>query len=144
MRLTPEEFDDLVGVIREDINSHPLIVALVIGDREEGLTKDAAKLTADYWLALKAKMPEAVLMVTVHGFDDDPRELWEITSAQQYIRRWAHLAGFNRYSRATLPDPDIEQASCTNETHSLFAICGAYGEALRNKLIANYRKHHPH
>lgn len=40
-----------------------------------------------------ARYPEAKIALSIGGYDDDPRELWQIPEAVEYIRRFTAQAG---------------------------------------------------
>lgn len=37
--------------------------------------------------------PQAVIQLTLGGYDDDPRSIWDIPEAAQYVRWFAALSG---------------------------------------------------
>lgn len=53
---------------------------------------DAAKAALAFRLA-RAQSPQATVGFFVGGYDEDPREIYDIPEAVAYIRRWAKLAG---------------------------------------------------
>jgi hypothetical protein len=63
----------LIGITREEVEAQD--VSQPVGLLKSLLEPDAA-----------VKFCELVA-VTVHGYDDDPRELWEIAEVTQFIRR---------------------------------------------------------
>jgi hypothetical protein len=40
-----------------------------------------------------ARYPKATLLLSVDGYDDDPRSLWDIPEAAAFVRRFAKAAG---------------------------------------------------
>lgn len=65
--------------------------------------------------------PCAPIMLTVDGYDDDPRSLWDIPEAAQYVRRFAMASGLHNWRGplfAALDDP----------SRALLIACGAIDE----------------
>jgi hypothetical protein len=58
-----------------------------------------------------------VYEVLVPGYDDDPRELWEIHEVTRYVRDWARLTG--------LDDPEHARRHL-EPTSNLLELCGAF------------------
>jgi hypothetical protein len=67
-------------------------IHLTIGCRGQ-LTRQNAKEAADAWKQLQQRCPEAPKYISLLGYDDDPREIWEIPKVTRYVRMWAHYAG---------------------------------------------------
>jgi hypothetical protein len=56
------------------------------------LTERAAARAAVAFRLARACSPAASVHFTIGGYDDDPREIFEIPEVREYIRRWARLA----------------------------------------------------
>jgi hypothetical protein len=55
----------------------------------------------------------------MHGYDDDPRGLWEIDEARDYFCRWAKFAGLNTIG-------DAAAIPVSEEAIGVMAKCGAF------------------
>ncbi len=69
-------------------------IHLTIG-RRDMLSRSEAKHTAGVWKDIVRKFPGAPKTISLLGYDDDPREIWEIPKAARYVRWWAHYAGIH-------------------------------------------------
>jgi hypothetical protein len=101
-----------------------LAILFTIGARND-LSKDAAKREAEKWQRWRHRYPRALFYPALLGYDDDPRELWDIRDAARYVRRWARHAGIE----------DLESAIAVfvKEGVGLLAACGALGEEVRKR-----------
>jgi hypothetical protein len=61
----------------------------IIGSVADGLTEANAKAMAEAVHLISNKNTTAPITLSIHGFDDDPRELWEIPETQYYISIFA-------------------------------------------------------
>jgi hypothetical protein len=129
---------DGVGALPSDIapDGDHAVVHLIIGSRGR-LTRDAAKDAANVWHQITTKYPKACFCIELAGYDDDPRELWELADVARYVRRWAILAGIR--SLADVPNREWAQES---RMLGFLGACGVFGEAMKQKVIANYRRDH--
>ncbi len=64
----------------------------VAGQFTEANVKIAAQ---GFMFATSVTSPTTVVAVSIGGYDDDPRELWDIEEARKYILRFAHLISTN-------------------------------------------------
>lgn len=39
--------------------------------------------------------PQAMIILTIGGYDEDPRELWQIPETREYIRNFCKLSGLH-------------------------------------------------
>jgi hypothetical protein len=93
-------------------------IGINIGERGN-LTRTAAKLAARTFREIAASQPLAALYPSIHGYDDDPRALWDIPEACSYLRRWAKVAGLNTFG-------DAEALRIDANVLGLLAKCGAF------------------
>jgi hypothetical protein len=102
-----------------------LLVNIHIGARGD-LTRRAARLAAKSWRNYVKRYPEAHFVVSLTGYDQDPREIWEIDEAASYVRRWARLAGLN----------SLAQASQYLDEHGMafLAACGVFGDHVKSQI----------
>jgi hypothetical protein len=108
-------------------------IPFTIGARGN-LTKPAARDAAMVWRQMTANYPKAVLYPHLIGYDEDPREIWELPDATRYVRLWARLAGIHS------PD-DIPHAELVAGTGLLgfLAACGCFGESLKRTTLEQFR-----
>lgn len=48
--------------------------------------------TSEIFLLSALKYPSAQFLLSIDGYDEDERELWEIPEVMRYIKRWAQAA----------------------------------------------------
>lgn len=97
------------------------IVMLVIGGRGE-LEERHVRNAADKYRDLRALNPDAVVGLSLSGYDDDPREIYEIPEARDYVKRFAALAGIRT------PDDVPKQSGRETYMMALLAACGVFGD----------------
>lgn len=102
---------------------------LVIGAKGD-LTEARARDAADEWKRAISKKLD-LLVISVDGYDADPRELWMIPEVCAYVCDFARYAGITPEQAIRLI-PDDRGAG-------LLAACGAFGEATRKASLATYR-----
>ena len=122
--------------------SEELFIPINIGLRHK-LTKDAAKTCAAMWLEATKRYPKAFYVISIVGYDEDPRELWEFEEVRRYIRWFARFAGLNELETADrwLGSGQGRRENPVPEEYlggvALFAACGVFGEALRQEALRN-------
>lgn len=90
-----------------------------IGDAEHRSEADA--IAAGEWIAVVAvSQPTALIRLMLGGYDEDPRELWDIPEAAAYIRQVALASGVLDWR-----SPIVKRFGET--TVLLLAQCGALG-----------------
>ena len=89
-----------------------------IGERGN-LSRNAARAAAQAWRDFVARHPGTVMYPSMHGYDDDPRGLWEIEEARDYFCRWAKFAGLNSSA-------DAMAIPVAEEAFAVMAKCGAF------------------
>jgi hypothetical protein len=94
-----------------------------IGSKGEFTPEGAKKAAADFCGAFVA-LPDAEHMIVVGGYDDDPRELWDIPEARDFVAAfgWAVSGILQR----PLHDWKLEPASI-----ALVAVCVGIGRVVR-------------
>ena len=99
---------------------------MVIGTRDD-LSPKSAEAAAQKWRDIRRQYPNLSVYVSLAGYDDDPREIWEIASAAEYVRQWARFAGIeNLEETATGP---------LGTTGAAFlGACGVFGEEVRRNI----------
>jgi len=101
-------------------------ILLIIGTRDD-LSPESAKAAAQKWRDIRRQYLNVSVYVSLAGYDDDPREIWEIASAAEYVRQWARFAGIeNLEETATGP---------LGTTGAAFlGACGVFGEEVRRNI----------
>jgi hypothetical protein len=103
-----------------------LTVSFCIGTRGD-LNRQEAKRAAKSWLEHIKRHPKARFVIHLAGYDDDPRDIWEIDEAARYVRRWARLAG--------LDDIDVAGARLDDRALAWLGACGAFGDEIKRQVI---------
>jgi hypothetical protein len=75
------------------------IIFIEIGGKNHLSLLNRKEAAAAFRLA-RVKHPRARIGFTLGGYDDDPREIYDIPEARDYIRQWAHDAGLSRWQDA--------------------------------------------
>lgn len=94
-------------------------IHVVIGARGH-LNRHEARLAAKAWKTAHTQYPDATLMLSVSGYDDDPRGLHEIEEVYRYVRQWARFADMNDYPTAV--------QCCDEGSVRLLTVCDVFGE----------------
>ena len=122
-----------------------VFVPMSIGMRGDLTDADAEK-AADMWRKATARYPKALYNLMIHGYDDDPRELWEFPEVCAYVRKWAELVGLDDIDEA-----DRWFGSCRGRRYppldgvmasslGFLAGCGVFGDEMRDKALRNIKK----
>jgi hypothetical protein len=122
------------------------LIWILIGSRDE-LNKAAAKRMGDLWRKATQHYPCAAFLFFMFGFDEDPREMWEIPDVAHYVRQWARFAGmddldaalhwFGRNSHAYPILQEMIRQRGGIPGIGFLAACGVFGERLRQEAIAD-------
>jgi hypothetical protein len=130
------------GIDAVSVDSDKVLVTLTIGTRGD-LTKTRARAAAAAWRELTARYPESVFVINFHGYNNDPREIWEIVDAARYVRRFARAAGLDDFEAADRwlgsgsPGAHIPQIG---GGLGFLAACGVFGDELKQVAL---RAHKP-
>jgi hypothetical protein len=81
------------------------------------------------------------------GYNEDPREIWDIPEAARYVRWWAHFAGMNDpgiVERYVLDAPDDRLAMLNDNPMAamniaLLAACGVFGDEMKAIVLRNLK-----
>ena len=119
---TPE--DIIEGI--DDGYLRPSYVCTVIGEKGM-LTMRAAAQMAAHWQTLVERYPNGRFAISIYGYDDDQRELWEIAEVVHYVRQWAHLTGMNDRATAWRAFGSAEQHM---HSYAFLAACGVFDEEI--------------
>ena len=127
------------------------IIPFVIGMRGR-LTKNEARKGGQMWRDASARYPKAVFYLSMIGYDEDPREIWEIVDAARYVRWFARAAGLDAMetalhwfgpgsptmAAAVLPEagPGLKALA---GTLGFLAGCGVFGDEFRAAALRNLK-----
>jgi hypothetical protein len=86
-------------------------------------------------------------MIMLLGFDEDPREIWDIPEAARYVRWWARFSGMNDLATAeryALDAPEVGVASLNIQSIAgsnvgLLAACGVFGDEMKATALRGHR-----
>jgi hypothetical protein len=119
---------------------------IIIGVRGK-LTKREARYCATMWREVTRRYPKAIFMINLLGFNEDPREIWDISEAARYVRWWARFAGLNDIKMAEryiLDAPDVGVASLNIKSVAganvgFLAACGVFGDEMKAIVLRNHK-----
>jgi hypothetical protein len=125
------------------------MMPITIGTRDR-LTKHAARQAAEVWRKLAARYPKAIFYLHLLGYDQDPREIWEIVDAARYVRCFARYAGLDDIDTALRffgPSSSVGQVpdvgpgcAAIRGGFAFLAGCGVFGEDFKQEAL---REHKP-
>lgn len=108
-----------------------MMIAFEMG-RRDNLTEAGAADAARIWRQTVRKYPGAAITIHIAGYDEDPRELWDLPDVCAYVRRWATLTGI-------FSPNDLPATSATREFAAInagfLAACGVFGESLKRQAL---------
>jgi len=93
---------------------------LEIGQRENH-TRIVAEAAAKAFRKVAPKAGPGMIVLVIVGYDDDPRELWDIPDVAAYIRLWASLAITSERDLSLLHPQMVR----------LLAACGVFGPEVK-------------
>jgi hypothetical protein len=83
--------------------TEPDLIWQIIGERGK-LTRREAKMAPRKWKELLMCAPAARVMLSISGFDDDPRGLSEFEEVRKFVQQFARFAGINDAMNERLED----------------------------------------
>jgi len=90
---------------------------MLIGKRDELTPQEAERMGARWCREVQCN-PRAEFEISIDGYDDDPRELWQIPEVVSYVKLWAAAAGIG----------DVATAQRLNrQSLGLLGLCGVFG-----------------
>ena len=93
-------------------------ILMMIGKRGELTPQEAERMGGARWRMEVQRNPRAEFMIIVSGYDDDPRELWQISEVVSYVKLWAAAAGIG----------DVATAQRLHrQSLGLLGLCGVFG-----------------
>jgi hypothetical protein len=124
-----------------DGDGEGMFVPITIGARGD-LSKAEAKKGAAMWREVIKRYPKACFMITLLGYNEDPREVWEFRDARRYVRWWARFTGLDDITTAERffgPSSPVGQAfGIRGNGVGFLAACGAFGEELRQRALRGH------
>jgi hypothetical protein len=96
------------------------------------LTESMAKAAAGAFLKIKKRAGAGMVILSLSGWNDDPREIWDIPEAAEYVRLWGRLVGFNESMSPIMLARALIPLNCNAVT--LLAACGCFGDAGRRAV----------
>jgi hypothetical protein len=134
---------DLSGVQSDDGDG--MLIPITIGSRGN-LFRAEAERAAATWRQATGRFPKASFMVSLLGYNEDPREVWEFRDARRYVRWWARAAGMDDLATA---DRWLGLTSAIGQTMptpwaiagmGFLVACGVFGEELRQAIQRNHKQ----
>jgi hypothetical protein len=128
-----------------DGDGEGMFIPITIGSRGN-LSKAEAKRSAAMWRKAIGRYPKGCFMISLLGYNDDPREVWEFRDARRYVRWWARFADMDdpatadrwlgassAIGRSGLPWPFATGGM------GFLAACGVFGEAPRQAAVRGHQ-----
>jgi hypothetical protein len=116
-----------------------MFMHIVIGLRGD-LSKAEARRRAAMWREATNRYPKAGFIISLAGYNEDPREIWEFDDARRYVRWWARFAGMDDLKTADrwLGLTSAIGASGNCAGMGFLAACGVFGEAARQMSLRGH------
>jgi hypothetical protein len=128
-----------------------MMIPFIIGMRGN-LSKTEAHKAGAMWRSAIKRYPKAIFYLNLIGYDQDPREIWEIVDAARYVRRFARAAGLDDPDEALRifgpGSPTFEAGvaiggavgkTMLQATIGFLAGCGAFGEELKQQALSTVK-----
>jgi hypothetical protein len=96
------------------------------------LTRQKARENAEGWRKVTRQRPKGMFVISMLGYDQDPREIWEIPEAAEYVCWWAKDAGMDDPQEA---DRWLGDVGGSSAGMGFLAGCGAFGEELKHEAL---------
>jgi hypothetical protein len=93
--------------------TEPDLIWQIIGERGK-LTRREAKMAARKWEEMLVCAPAARVMLSISGYDDDPRGLYEFGEVRTFVQLFARFAGID----------DAANSRLEEDSAFLLAMCG--------------------
>jgi hypothetical protein len=106
------------------------------------LSKTEARKAAKMWQQAVGRYPKAIFYPHLVGYDQDPREIWEIVDAARFVRWFARAAGLDDVDTALHvfgPDSPAGKAATLGGAIGFFAACGVFGEDFKRDALRNLK-----
>lgn len=123
-----------------------LFMPITIGVRDN-LTKREARHCAAMWREALRRYPKAHLQINLLGYNEDPREIWNIPEAARYVRWWARFAGMDNpetVERYILDASEVRLAIFGDQTLAAYnigilAACGVFGDEVKAHALRGHK-----
>lgn len=96
-------------------------IFMEIGSKGNFSTLDRKKAATAFRLA-RVRYPNATVGFMIGGYDDDPREIYDIPEAREYIRLWAIDAGLTDWREA------VKVRWEPNYCIGILQLCGVFAD----------------
>ena len=121
-----------------------MLIPFTIGARGH-LTKYEARHAARTWQKAIKHYPNAMFYLNLLGYDEDPREVWEISDAARYVRWFARFSGLDDFDTADHwfgPASALSQFIPDRPGAGLvfLAGCGVFGEAVKEQVLRDMKR----
>jgi hypothetical protein len=123
-----------------------MFALMIIGGKGDLSEMRAHEVAGSVALAIQRMQPVDIVEFAIDGFDDDPREVWEIPEARDYFVTFAkRLAALRVDSERILPQSmDTIRACAAARAGRTITVSGTQEDALREgveQVLAHGRKH---
>jgi hypothetical protein len=116
-----------------------MVASVTIGFRDD-LTKRGARHCAKLWHRVTRQHPKAIFVLQLLGYDQDPREIWEIVDAARYVRWWARFAGMDDVETAMhFFGPASPAGSHGAVNLNFLAACGCFGDEMKQTVLRGFK-----
>jgi hypothetical protein len=78
-------------------------------------------------------------MINLAGYDQDPREIWDISEAARYVRWWARFAGMDdlKTTEHYILDAPREDVAAFNV--GFLTGCGLFGDGMKAHVLRDHK-----
>lgn len=124
-------YEDFEKVASKDSSTDGdrMMISISIGVRS-ALNRTEARLAAKLFRKAVVRYPKAIFLISILGYDDDPRELWEFEDVCRYVRKWARFAGVDDVETAAKYFANFDTG-----TMGFLAGCGVFGEVMQRQSL---------
>lgn len=123
-KLPPEvlafTFDELDRVMASPAGGQADALVIELGGRGHFGASDVVRASEALHSAIGKLTERQTLILTIGGYDQDPRELWQVPKVVQFVRRVLKHAGVTHWSHPAV-------AMLNEETLALLVQCGVFG-----------------
>ena len=111
------------------------------------LTKHEARRAARLWREVLERYPNGAFVISITGYENDPRELYEFPEVTRYVRWWARFSGMDdliaaeRYLGLSSPAGRLlaQLGNLGLNSFAFLAGCGVFGDEFRTAALRNLK-----
>lgn len=96
-------------------------VLIELGGRDHFFASDVVRASEVLHAAIRRLSPQQTLILSIGGYDQDPRELHEVSEVRRFLRRVLKHAGITHWSNPAV-------AMLNEESLALLLDCGVFGK----------------